>query len=180
MTYDDYKTMGSSADDLLARYKTMRSSAEDLLKVLDAQIRHKAGVLFDELKENRDLCKHIVESSPDVGLRWAAIQLLLRHRGIDSDTAAFCRSTALDMKQDTKIRCVALRGLYNRYESTGDATVGKLFAVLIRDGSQDARIVRACYFNILDMLAVPYEERPSFSRFKVEDDIETAYLSQWD
>ena len=158
---------------------------EDAIKRLEAvkarikaQIQIRAGSMYGELESSEQSCMRILESSVDKDLCWAAIQLLLRHREISSDTAVLFRSIALDRSRDAQIRALALGGLLNHFRSTGNATDFRLFVDLIYDKSQDYKVVRSCYFNILSILMIPFDQRPGFSEFKIPDDIDYRYLSQ--
>lgn len=160
-----------------SKFEILKKRAVGMLDWLDKEIRKKAGANYQELVTNYEMCKNVAMTSKDEDLSWASIQILLRNWKLSPDSEQLCTLILLDPERPAKSRALAARGLYNLYQTTRNPHVPRLFVSLILDKNKlPYSVVRVCYFNLLDMIEIPIGERPKYSTFSVDADINQDYL----
>lgn len=173
---------GDSADpenlaELAADVERLRAKLTSMKSSIALETRKRAGDYFDKLVDDTSFCKHqiVYAESPDVA--WAALQIFLASTAQDQETSGFLKAVLENKDAHASVRALAARGLFSHYLQTKEPWIPLYFANIVAEGREDFKILRVCYYNILDTLNIDVDLRPSYRAFLYPSDVQWSYLA---
>jgi|GEM_PF-7057972 len=135
-------------------------------KTLQQEFERLAGPELPNMLKGRKETEVYLEHV-DPNCRCASLTLLTDYWKVGTEVTSVIEEIGLN-DPDIQVRCVALFCLGSTYRGQNNARVGRLFAQLARNESQDPRVREAAYKGLLDLRNVPIHQRPPIGGFQLQ------------